>query len=264
MDTSGLRVAELWRYPVKSLAGERLDRAVVTTNGIVGDRVVHVRDRRDRVVTARNRPRLLALHGTLGPDGEPLIDGRPWTAPNPRRRCARPPAPEATLARYDGPERFDVLPLLVATDGAIAALGVDGRRLRPNIVIGGVAGVAERQWPGRRLRIGDVVISMEKLRGRCVMTTWDPDTQVQDLSVLRRIVETSTGRWRWTPPSCPAGRSRSAIPWRSARERPHRLPRASARDHTNGPDRTRQKLRRRRRLFIRARAGSSEPTRRFH
>ncbi|MET0486105.1 MAG: MOSC N-terminal beta barrel domain-containing protein [Candidatus Rokuibacteriota bacterium] len=193
MDTSGLRVAELWRYPVKSLAGERLDRAVVTTNGIVGDRVVHVRDGRDRVVTARNRPRLLALHATLGPDGEPLIDGRPWTALESAAAVREAAGPEATLARYDGPERFDVLPLLVATDGAIAALDVDGRRLRPNIVIGGVTGVAERQWPGRRLRIGDVVISMEKLRGRCVMTTWDPDTQVQDVSVLRRIVENFGG-----------------------------------------------------------------------
>ena len=193
MDTSGLRVAELWRYPVKSLAGERLDRAVVTTNGIVGDRVVHVRDGRDRVVTARNRPRLLALHATLGPDGEPLIDGRAWTAPESSAAVREAAGPEATLARYDGPERFDVLPLLVATDGAIAALDVDGRRLRPNIVIGGVTGVAERQWPGWRLRIGDVVISMEKLRGRCVMITWDPDTQVQDVSVLRRIVENFGG-----------------------------------------------------------------------
>jgi len=32
----------------------------------------------------------------------------------------------------------------VATDGAIAALGVDGRRLRPNIVVADVAGL-ERQ-----------------------------------------------------------------------------------------------------------------------
>jgi uncharacterized protein YcbX len=189
MDVSGLRVAELWRYPVKSLAGERLERAVVTPNGIVGDRIVHVRDPRGRVISARTRRRLLALHGTLGPDGEPLIDGRPWTAPESAAAVREAAGAEATLARYDGPERFDVLPLLVATDGAIAALGVDGRRLRPNIVISGVAGLAERQWPGRKLRIGDVVINMEKLRGRCVMTTWDPDTQVQDLSVLRRIVD---------------------------------------------------------------------------
>jgi len=193
MDTQGLRVAELWRYPVKSLAGERLQQAVVTDNGIVGDRIVHVRDRRGRAITARTKPRLLALHGTLGPDGTPLIDRRPWTAPESLAAVREAAGPDATLAHYEGPERFDVLPLLVATDGAIAALGIDGRRLRPNIVIGGVSGVAERQWPGRRLRIGDVVIGMAKLRGRCVMTTWDPDTQVQDLSVIQRIVDDFDG-----------------------------------------------------------------------
>jgi hypothetical protein len=122
-------------------------------------------------------------------DGEPLIDGRPWNAAESAAAVRAAAGPDATLARYEGPERFDVLPLLIATDGAIAALGVDGRRLRPNIVVAGVPGVLERQWPGRRLGIGQVVIALEKLRGRCVMTTYDPDTQVQDLSVLQRIVD---------------------------------------------------------------------------
>ena len=54
----------------------------------------------------------------------------------------------AHLVRSDGADRFDVLPLLVATDGAIAALGRDRRRLRPNILLGGVVGLAEREWPG--------------------------------------------------------------------------------------------------------------------
>jgi uncharacterized protein YcbX len=186
-------VAELWRYPVKSLAGERLQRALVTSSGIDGDRVVHVRDGR-RVVTARTHPRLLGLSAILGDDGEPLIEGRPWTAPESAAAIRAAAGSEATLARYDGRERFDVLPLLVATDGAIAALGVDGRRLRPNIVVAGVEGLAERAWPGRRLRIGEVVIALEKLRGRCVMTTYDPDTQVQDLKVLQRIVDDFGGR----------------------------------------------------------------------
>ena len=190
---SGLRVAELWRYPVKSLAGERLQRAIVTSNGIEGDRVVHVRAGR-RVVTARTHPRLLGLAAVLGLDGQPVIDGRPWTAAESAAAIRAAVGAEATLARYDGRERFDVLPLLVATDGAIAALGVDGRRLRPNIVIAGVEGLAEREWPGRRLRIGDVVVAVEKLRGRCVMTTYDPDTQVQDLGVLQRIVDDFGGR----------------------------------------------------------------------
>jgi hypothetical protein len=95
---------------------------------------------------------------------------------------------------FAGPGRFDVLPLLIATDGALAALGVDHRRLRPNIVIAGVDGLAERMWPGRRLRIGSAVIDVAKLRRRCVMTTYDPDTQAQDLGVLRRIVHDFDGR----------------------------------------------------------------------
>jgi uncharacterized protein YcbX len=190
---SDMRVTELWRYPVKSLAGERLERATISMNGIAGDRIVHVRDGSGRVMTARNHPALLGLHAALGPDGEPLIDGHAWTSPESAAAVKAAAGPQASLARYDGPERFDVLPLLVATDGAIAALGIDRRRLRPNIVVGGVPGVLERQWPGRRLRIGDVRIAMAKLRGRCVMTTYDPDTQVQDVSVLRRIVEDFDG-----------------------------------------------------------------------
>ena len=96
--------------------------------------------------------------------------------------------------RYDGPERFDVLPLLVATDGAIQALGHDRRRLRPNIVIGGVAGLAEREWEGRSLRAGPAIIGVHSLRARCVMTTFDPDTLEQDRAVLERIVREFDGR----------------------------------------------------------------------
>src|SRR5439155_19260691 len=93
----------------------------------------------------------------------------------------------ARLARDDGPHRFDVLPLLVATDGAIDALGLDRRRFRPNILVSGVHGLAQREWPARRARRGDASVAFEKLRGRCVMTTYDPDTLAPDTSVLRRI-----------------------------------------------------------------------------
>jgi hypothetical protein len=183
-----MRVAELWRYPVKSFAGEQVTAVDVTRNGIAGDRIVHVDDGRGRVVTSRTHHRLLGLHGTLGPEGEPLIDGRPWSAPEPLAAVRGIVGPGARLARYEGPERFDVLPLLVGTDGAFVSFGVDHRRLRPNIVIGGVDATAERGWPGRRLRIGGIVIAVAKLRERCVMTTFDPDTLEQDVSVLRRIV----------------------------------------------------------------------------
>ena len=63
-----MHVAELWRYPVKSLAGERLTQAEIRPDGIVGDRLVQVYDARGHVVTARKHPDLLGHRGTLGPD----------------------------------------------------------------------------------------------------------------------------------------------------------------------------------------------------
>lgn len=180
-------VSEVWRYPVKSMAGEPLPRAEIREDGIVGDRVVHVRNALGRVVTSRNRPRLLGHRATLGADGEPLVDGRPWTASDVARDVQSAAGEGAHLVRFDGVERFDVLPLLVATDGAIEAFGHDRRRLRPNIVIGDVSGLREREWEGRVLRAGPVLIGVQDLRQRCIMTTFDPDTLPQNVEVLKRI-----------------------------------------------------------------------------
>ena len=187
-------IQELWRYPIKSLAGEQIQEVELTLHGMLGDRVVHVRDAHGRVVTSRTKPHLLGLHGTWDAiHREPLIDGRPWQSP--AAEAVRWAAgAHVHLVRHDGLERFDVLPLLVATDGAIEQLGVDHRRLRPNIVLAGVDGLAERQWPGHRLRLGEAIIEVAQVRGRCVATTYDPDTQEQDLSVLRRLVEEFDGR----------------------------------------------------------------------
>ena len=55
-------------------------------------------------------------------------------------------------------------------------------------------GLAERQWPGRQVRIGPAVIAFAQLRDRCVMTTYDPDTQAQDHAVLCHIVEDFDGK----------------------------------------------------------------------
>jgi uncharacterized protein YcbX len=167
------------------MAGERLEACELNPDGIPGDRIVHVEDEDGRVVTSRGSPRLLLHKGTLGQDGEPLVDGRPWRSPAVAREVEEAVGEPARLVRSEG--LFDVLPLLVATDGAIAALGYDGRRFRPNIIIGGVEGFAERGWEGRRLAIGDSVIEAVDLRQRCIMTTFDPDTIEQDVEVLKRI-----------------------------------------------------------------------------
>ena len=189
-----MKVTEIWRYPVKTMAGEKLQRARLGPLGIDGDRVVHVEDTQGRVITSRSHPRFLGHKGTLGADGALLVDGRPWDSPEVAAEIVDIAGPGAKLVRYDGAERFDVLPLLVATDGAITAFGHDRRRLRPNIVIGGVEGLAEREWPGGCLRIGKVLIGVQDLRLRCIMTSYDPDTLVQEKEITRGIYRRFDGK----------------------------------------------------------------------
>ena len=189
-----MQVTEIWRYPVKTMAGEKLQQARIGPLGLEGDRVVRVENAEHRVITSRSHPRFLGHKGTLGPYGEPLVDGRPWNSAQVAVEVVDIVGPGAKLVRFDGAERFDVLPLLVATDGAITAFGHDRRRLRPNIVIGGVEGLGEREWPGGCLRIGNVLIGVQDLRLRCIMTSYDPDTQVGDKEITRGIYRRFEGK----------------------------------------------------------------------
>lgn len=188
-----LHIAGLWRYPVKSLAGEPMETAYLSPNGIPGDRIVHVRGP-EGVRTSRREHLLLGLHGTLGSDGQPLVNGHPRRSAEALSLIRRAAGEDAWLAEYEGPERFDVLPLLVATDGAVAAFGRDIRRLRPNILIGGVEGMDETTWPKGELHIGEAVVRLASLRGRCPMTTVDPDTLERDPEVLYDIGRRFRGR----------------------------------------------------------------------
>ncbi|MGE0639311.1 MAG: MOSC domain-containing protein [Thermoanaerobaculia bacterium] len=214
-----MHLEEIWRYPVKSMAGERLEESWLGAGGVPGDRLVQVRRPGAavppgeppraahagwRMVTARSAPHLLGHRAVLGADGEPLVDGRKWNDDAVAADVERAAGPGARLVRSAEPgDRFDILPLLVMTDGAIAAvsmaslaggsLELDRRRFRPNLLIGGVAGLAERSWEGRRLRVGEAIVALDDLRGRCVMTTFDPDDLAQEPRVMRTLVETVGG-----------------------------------------------------------------------
>ena len=188
-----LYVENLWRYPVKTLAGERLAATNLSFNGFPGDRVVWVRGP-EGVRTSRRHHRLLGLHGTLSDDGQALIDGYRWDSAEALALVRGAAGADAWLEASDDEARFDVLPLLVATDGAVAEFGRDVRRLRPNILIGGVDGLDERAWPGAELHIGRAIIRLDSLRARCPMTTVDPDTLERDPEVLKDIGRRFRGR----------------------------------------------------------------------
>jgi uncharacterized protein YcbX len=190
-----VEVRELWRYPVKSCAGERVSSTWIAASGLVGDRVVQPTTARGERVTARRFPRLLGLNGTLRDDGAACVDGYLWDSDEAAELIRGATLDTVFLEHSLRQVRFDVLPVSLVTDGALDALGVDHRRLRPNVVVAGVEGLAERDWDGLAIRLGEAIVGVRQVRGRCVMTIYDPDTQEPDRSVLQRIVDDYGGRF---------------------------------------------------------------------
>ena len=143
----------------REVDGRRAARAArLTPFGIDGECVVQVHNAAGQTATARTYPGLLQFRATLDAKGRVLVDGRPWADPEVLSAVRAVVGPGGQLVQDESIDCFDILPLLVATDGAIAAFGRDRRRLRPNIVVGGVDGLTEREWQGGRLFVGEVEI----------------------------------------------------------------------------------------------------------
>jgi uncharacterized protein len=140
-----------------------------------------------RVVGGVKVTEQLVLSASTGPDGAPRIAGHRWDSAEAAKLVREHGGSDARLLADTDPERFDVLNLLVATDGAVQRFGHDVRRLRPNIVLSGVPADHEPELPGQAVAIGDALIGVHSVRQRCIVTTIDPGTREQDLDVLRRI-----------------------------------------------------------------------------
>ncbi len=168
------------------MAGGRVDRATLTDLGVPGDRLVWVRGP-EGVRTARRQYKLLGLRATLTPAGDVLVNGHAWDSAAAAALVRAAAGDDAWLERAPTGYQFDILPLLVATDGAVKRFGRDVRRLRPNLVIDGVDGMDETTWEGATLSIGRATIELDSLRARCPMTTVDPDAITRDIEVLKDI-----------------------------------------------------------------------------
>lgn len=180
-----MRVAELWRYPVKGLRGESVGAFEIAPAGVPGDRALRVADGRG-TVTGRRKQQMIGLEATIGGDGEPLVDGARWDSAQAAAAIREVAGDGAGLVRADGGHAHDLAPILLVTDGGIAQLGYDRRRFRANLVIEGVDGAAEQDWMRRRIRVGAALLFVSEPCERCVITTIDPDTIEIDPEVLRR------------------------------------------------------------------------------
>ncbi len=200
------RLDEIWRYPVKSLGGERLERAMLEARGVQGDRAWALRGKDGKLGSGKNTRRFRRMSGLLGassrtaPDGTVVVsfaDGRemPAVSPEAARAFSGLVGEEIEFSFEAQVSHLDDSPLHLVTTATLAWLGtllpnaaIDARRFRPNLVVavpGG--GRPEDTWVGRRLRIGDAVLSVHKPTERCVMTTMEQPGLAFEPAILRTL-----------------------------------------------------------------------------
>jgi hypothetical protein len=198
------RVAALWRYPVKSMAAEELDAAEVSWHGFAGDRRwAFIRDGQVRSgfpwLTIRERPDLAHYRPRFAEPARPNASAVLVRTPCGGELDVADPA----LAAGFGPGVrvikcnrgvFDTMPLSLLTTQALAALGqlagtgLAAGRFRPNLLVdAGGHGFPEDAWVGRVLRIGGLLMRVDKRDQRCVVVTVDPVTLRRDPAILRAI-----------------------------------------------------------------------------
>jgi len=210
-----VRVQEIWRFPVKSMQGERLEAAEVEPQGLLGDRAFALFDTETGLgLTARRVPQLLfaaaayrndgAVTITL-PDGTTADDDRAlshWLGRPVTLRAAAEPGERV----FENPSDFEHDAVWEPFRGATGAFHDSGRA---HITLLSLATIAD--WPLRRFRanvvldgsgedalvrsrvgLGDAELEVRMRITRCVMVTRPQPEGVdgpieKDLDVLRTI-----------------------------------------------------------------------------
>jgi uncharacterized protein len=206
------QVEAIFRYPVKSMAGERLEQANLGWHGLEGDRRLAFRrvDNHSGMpwLTASKLPELLLFTPQSRggsqedlpthirtPDGEEMAVFGEDLAAEVRRRCG---APVQMMQLRHG--IFDETCMsVIASDtvreiGRLAGRSLDIRRFRPNVVVRLLRSspFQEDEWLGGMLLFGEgddapaVAVTMRD--ERCSMVNLDPDSASASPEVMKAVV----------------------------------------------------------------------------
>jgi uncharacterized protein YcbX len=228
-----MNIEQLWRYPVKSLLGERVPALELVGDGAAGDRAWGIQDLGDgRILTARREPRLLFASSRLDAAGMPVI-----TLPEGQAVAGPGAATDAALSAWLGKAvtlvaaaesdasraeffadatddtsraiewtmpkgRFvDAFPVLVMTTAGLLAGAAaypagtwDVRRFRPNILIRvDGEGWPEDAWKDRQLHVGPVQLVPRRRCVRCTMVNRAQPALDKDVNIYKTLHRTHGG-----------------------------------------------------------------------
>jgi len=213
-------VARLYLYPVKSMAGIRLEEAYVGLDGIVGDRQYSFVQAGKAAtnsfpwMTARQSAQMLLYQPSFAQLPTPEQPEPPLRVRTPEGTSCDPndPALRDDLANQLGQPlfllkscrgMFDCQHVSLFSLASVSALSaeagcpIDPRQFRANVYMEPVSGkpFGEETWSGSMLRIGDEVITGVTQRDtRCMMVNLNPETGQQNPQVLRTIAQGHQGQ----------------------------------------------------------------------
>lgn len=203
-------VEAVWRYPIKSLGGERLRGVAVDARGVVGDRLYAVRDANGKFGSGKSTRRFRRMDGLLrlrsrypgglgdpellDPDGKAVPDATAFL----RGYLARD---DIEVAAEGEVPHFDELALSVLTtatlswaQAAVPGATVDERRFRPNLLVRTAPGTrpfVEDDWLGRTALIGqELCVQFARSSERCVMVN-EAQQELPHSPLLLKTVATS-------------------------------------------------------------------------
>src|SRR5579872_945821 len=205
------QVEAIFRYPVKSMAGEQLEEATLGWHGIEGDRRLAFRRIENHSgmpwLTASKLPELLLFtprrNGNDGdvpthvrtPEGEELpIFGEELAKQIGRRFGAPVEMMQLRNGIFDDASLSVIASDTVREIERLAGRGLDIRRFRPNVVVRLLRPVPfqEDKWLGGALSFGEgddgpaIAVTMRDLR--CSMVNLDPDSASAAPEVMKAIV----------------------------------------------------------------------------
>ena len=203
-------VSALARFPVKSMAGEKLALAEVDWQGIEGDRqyAFHRKANGTRFpwLTAREVPALLLHQAGFADPGAPKTSTVIVQTPDGAHVPLHDPTLQAHLEAAAGEPValiqvargiYDAMPISIQTSAghklleAVHGSTLDPRRFRINVTI--ESDLDPKEFQGLRLAFGGAedgaVVQCADPIPRCVMITIDPDTAAKDVSILRTIAQ---------------------------------------------------------------------------
>lgn len=227
-----MKIAEIWRYPVKSMLGEQLDQANVGPAGIKGDRGWAVVDAESGVSLSAKRYADLLSCRAWTRDSEVIIrlpDGREHPAGSAEvalglsdllgRQVTTRSAHAIKTIRHEFPTVvtegegepflfepgtegfFDCAPLQLLTTATLVELQrlmpasiVYRARFRPNFLVETSAiGFIENDWVNKHVNLGSLSCHVYDHTRRCVMVTRCQGGLPRDPEVIRTILKSNNG-----------------------------------------------------------------------